>query len=260
MIETGENGIEGTKAAPGEASALPAAVEVPAPAKRPPLLSGAWDLLHDVSITVLFCFFIVTFVAQPVRVQGASMQPRIEDNERIVVNKAIYRFQQVARGDVVVFYYPRDPSVSYIKRVIGLPGDRIQMMNGLLHINGQPVKRERIEDYIETEETERATRVKRWRETLPNGVSYTTLDLVDNGFYDSTPEYNVPQGQYFMMGDNRDNSTDSRVLSQVGYVPFENLIGRAQIIFFSVAEGQRAWQFWLWPWTVRWGRLFTIVR
>ncbi|MET0866869.1 MAG: signal peptidase I, partial [Pseudorhodoplanes sp.] len=97
-------------------------------------------------------------------------------------------------------------------------------------------------------------------ETLPNGVSYTTLDLQDNGFYDNTQEYVVPTGHYFMMGDNRDNSTDSRVLSQVGYVPFQNLIGRAQIIFFSVAEGERAWQVWRWPWSIRWNRLFKIVR
>ena len=102
--------------------------------------------------------------------------------------------------------------------------------------------------------------MKRWRETLPNGVSYTTLDLIDNGFYDNTQEYVVPAGHYFMMGDNRDNSTDSRVLSQVGYIPFEHIIGRAQIIFFSVGEGERAWQVWRWPWAVRWSRLFTIVR
>jgi signal peptidase I len=122
------------------------------------------------------------------------------------------------------------------------------------------VKRERIDDYIETEESDRAIRVKRWRETLPNGVTYTTLDLQDNGFYDNTQEYVVPAGHYFMMGDNRDNSTDSRVLSQVGYVPFQNLIGRAQIIFFSVAEGERAWQIWRWPWSIRWNRLLKIVR
>jgi signal peptidase I len=164
------------------------------------------------------------------------------------------------RGDILVFRLPTDTSTDYIKRVIGLPNDRIQMIDGVLSINGEPVRRERIDDYIETDEGTRATRVKRWRETLPNGVSYNTLDLVDNGFYDNTAVYTVPPGHYFMMGDNRDNSTDSRVLSQVGYVPFENIIGRAQIIFFSIGEGEPAWAVWRWPWVVRWSRLFTIVR
>jgi signal peptidase I len=94
-------------------------------------------------------------------------------------------------------------------------------------------------------------------------VSYETLDCVDNGFYDNTNVYTVPPDHYFMMGDNRDNSTDSRVLSAVGYVPFENIVGRAQMIFFSVTgtdDGEHAWMFWRWPWTVRWNRLFHIVR
>ena len=119
--------------------------------------------------------------------------------------------------------------------MIGLPGDHIQMKDGVLNINGEPVQRERVEDFV-TDEDGVAQRVKHYRETLPNGVSYTTLDLTDNGFYDNTQVYTVPPGHYFMMGDNRDNSTDSRVLSQVGYVPFENLIGRAEIIFFSVGD------------------------
>jgi signal peptidase I len=164
------------------------------------------------------------------------------------------------RGDVVVFRLPRDDSTDYIKRVIGLPGDRIQMINSVLYINGEPVKRERVQDFIDVDESGRSQRVRRYRETLPNGVSYDTLDLVENGYYDNTPVYTVPPGHYFMMGDNRDNSTDSRVLSQVGYVPFENIIGRAEIIFFSINEGERAWAVWRWPWAVRWNRLFTIVR
>jgi signal peptidase I len=158
-----------------------------------------------------------------------------------------------------VFRLPKDTDTDYIKRVIGLPGDKIQVIDGQVHINGVPVKREPATPFIETEEVARATPVKRWKETLDNGVSHYTLDLVDNGFADNTQVYTVPAGNYFMMGDNRDNSTDSR-FSQVGMVPFENIVGKAQIIFFSVYEGERAWEFWRWPVAVRWSRLFTIVR
>src|SRR5262249_2127207 len=160
------------------------------------------------------------------------------------------------RGDVVVFRLPTDDSVDYIKRVIGLPGDRIQVIDGLLHINGVPVKRERVGNFAD-DQTGRS--VRRWRETLPNGVSYETLDLDDSGPLDNTQEYVVPPGHFFMMGDNRDDSQDSRVLSAVGYVPFENLVGKAQIIFFSIGDGEAAWHIWSWPWAVRWSRLLTIV-
>ena len=134
----------------------------------------------------------------------------------------------------MVFRLPRDDSTDYIKRVVGLPGDKIQMIDGQLHINGTAVQRERAEDFALAEDGAPAKPVKRWKETLPNGVSYYTLDLVDNSFYDNTPAYAVPPDHYFMLGDNRDNSTDSRVLSQVGYVPIDHLVGRAATIFFSI--------------------------
>jgi signal peptidase I len=240
--------------------------------------SGFGETVRVIVHALIIALIIRTFLFQPFNIPSGSMKETLLVGDYLFVSKYSYGYSmysmpfspplftgrifgsQPDRGDVVVFRLPKDDSTDYIKRVIGLPNDRIQMIQGLLHINGVPVKRERIEDYIETEESDRAIRVKRWRETLPNGVTYTTLDLQDNGFYDNTQEYVVPPGQFFMMGDNRDNSTDSRVLSQVGYVPFQNLIGRAQIIFFSVAEGERAWQIWRWPWSIRWNRLFKIVR
>src|SRR5262249_23352573 len=171
------------------------------------------------------------FLYQPFNVPSGAMQPTLLIGDYFVAAKYAYGYgrysipgaaplftgrifaAQPRYGDVVVFRLPRDPSTEYVKRVVGLPGDRVQMIHGLLHINGAPVNRERIDDFIETDASGRTTRGKQWRETLPNGASYVTLDLVDEGFYDNTDVYTVPSGHYFMMGDNRDNSLDSRVLA-----------------------------------------------
>jgi signal peptidase I len=187
------------------------------------------------------------FGFQPFNVPSGAMQPTLLIGDYFFVAKYAYGYSRYSLpfspplfsgrifgappryGDVVVYRLPRDTSIDYVKRVVGLPGDRIQMIQGQLYLNGTPVKRERLADIIEDGKP-----AKHWRETLPNGASYETLDLIDNGPLDNTPIYVVPPNQYFMLGDNRDNSQDSRITTAHGYVPFENLIGRVETIFWSV--------------------------
>jgi len=239
---------------------------------------GAYILNLIVPLTI--AILVRSLLYQPFNVPSFAMSPTLLNGDYFFASKFAYGYSRYAlpfspslfsgrlfasapeRGDVVVFRLPKDSATTYVKRVVGLPGDRIQMKQGLLFINDAPVMRERLADYpaanlcgLGADRT-----VKRWRETLSNGASYETLDCVDNGFYDNTNIYTVPAGHFFTMGDNRDNSTDSRVLSAVGFVPFENIVGRAQMIFFSVAEGEHAWMFWRWPTAVRWNRIFSIVR
>ena len=239
---------------------------------------GIGETARVVFHALIIALVIRTFLFQPFNIPSGSMKATLLVGDYLFVSKYSYGYSKYSlplsppvfsgrlpggmtpdRGDVVVFRLPKDPSVDYIKRVIGLPGDKIQVIDGQVFINGTAVKRERAPDFVETEEGTREAPVKRWKETLPNGKTFYTLDLVDNGFADNTQVYTVPPDEYFMMGDNRDNSTDSR-FSQVGFVPLQNIVGKAQLIFFSVYDGERAWEFWRWPWSVRWSRLFTIVR
>jgi signal peptidase I len=146
-----------------------------------------------------------------------SMLPTLMQGEFFMV----FKWSEPKRGDLIVFRFPNE-SDNRVYRLIGMPGERIQMIGGHLHINGQPVKRAQIENY-----SSEGVRAKQWRETLPNGVTHRTIDLLEKGFYDHTPAYVVPEGHYFVMGDNRDNAADSRIKSQT--VPRENLIG---VVFY----------------------------
>jgi signal peptidase I len=248
-----------------------------APKKQNQIVELVRLLIHAGIIALV----IRTFLFQPFNIPSGSMKATLLVGDYLFVSKFSYGFSRYSlpfinpefftgrilgsqpdRGDIVVFRLPADDSTDYIKRVIGLPGDRIQVTDGLVHINGTPIKRTQIPDFAGEAPCPVVfvSRVKRWRETLPNGVSYEVLDCTDQpGFPDTTQVYAVPEGHYFMMGDNRDNSTDSRFPS-VGFVPFDNLVGRAQIIFFSVREGDLAREIWRWPWSVRWGRMFSLVR
>ncbi len=235
--------------------------------------SGIGETVKIVIQALLLALIVRTFLFQPFNIPSGSMKSTLLVGDYLFVSKYAYGFSRYSlpfgpnlfegriwaaepeRGDVAVFKLPRDNSTDYIKRVVGLPGDEIQMIDGVLHINGKAVEREKVDQWVDDD----GIRYDRYKETLPNGVTYMTLDRDPNGPEDNTQLYEVPEGHYFMMGDNRDNSQDSRVLSAVGYVPFENLVGRAEVIFFSVADGASAWQFWKWPWTVRWDRLFTSV-
>jgi len=198
---------------------------------------------------------IRAYLLQPFSIPSTSMMPTLLEGDYLFVSKYAYGYArntspfppiggsrfwaEPARGDVVAFFLPKDNSTVYVKRVVGLPGDRIQIKEGALTINEVAVAREPMADF-EGEDACGASDpqgVKRWRETLPNGVSYQTLDcIVDNGFYDNTVVYTVPAGHYFMLGDNRDNSVDSRVRSQVGTIPLQNIIGRAAMVFFSIGS------------------------
>jgi signal peptidase I len=236
---------------------------------------GLAETVKVVVQALLIALVIRTLLFQPFSIPSGSMKGTLLVGDYLFVSQFSYGYSRYSlplslplfsgrifgaepqRGDVVVFALPKDPSTDYIKRVIGLPGDHIQVIDGQLHINGVAVKRERVGDFLDDEG---GGAIRRWRETLPNGVSYDVLDLQDNSFLDNTQEYVVPPGHYFMMGDNRDNSMDSRVPSAVGYVPFENIIGKAQVIFLSMADGQPAWHIWSWPWSMRWSRLFTVIR
>ncbi|MGQ2906531.1 MAG: signal peptidase I [Aliihoeflea sp.] len=236
---------------------------------------GFGETVSVIVQALLLALVIRTLLFQPFSIPSGSMRPTLLEGDYLFVTKWAYGYSKHSlpfspplfegriwgsepeRGDVVVFKFPPDPSLDYIKRVIGMPGDTVQMREGQLFLNGEAVPRELVDELDNPDITEMARPVEVWRETLPNGVSYDTLDLSPNSIGDNTREFQVPEGHYFMMGDNRDNSTDSRF--SVGYVPADHLVGRANIIFFSMSGGASPLEIWRWPTELRFSRLLNSV-
>ncbi len=250
---------------------------------------GFGELLKTIVYALLIAGVFRTILFQPFWIPSGSMKSTLLVGDYLFISKYAYGYSSAScptifgvnlcpfipgrilasepeRGDVIVFKHPRSDE-DYIKRLIGLPGDTIQMRDGVLNINGEPVKMTRDGVFLDDAfgrcndrrevGGERLCALESWTETLPNGVSHTILNTADGMTYDDTPEYVVPKGAYFFMGDNRDNSRDSREPQSsggVGFVPFANLVGRAEVIAVS-ADGP----FWaVWDW--RFGRTLKLIR
>lgn len=259
------------------------------------LLEGIKTIVSAVGIAVV----LRSFLFEPFNIPSASMLPKLEVGDYLFVAKWPYGYSRYSfpfgpalfqgriggsepdRGDVIVFRNPNNTSQDFIKRLVGMPGDQIRMEGGVLHINGRAIPKVRVADAIvpvTRDEDCRALpasttvreatpgggeqcRYRQFSETLPSGRSYLVLDQSDSSDGDNTPTFIVPAGQYFMMGDNRDDSADSRFgaeLGGVGYVPSENLVGRATVMWFSI-DGTAHWYApWTWPGAIRFSRIGTL--
>lgn len=237
------------------------------------------DLAKTAFIAILLAMVIRTFLFEPFNIPSGSMVPNLLVGDYLFVSKYSYGYSKHSfplsaggfegrfgnnnlpeRGDVAVFKLPTNTSIDYIKRVVGLPGDKIQVIGGQLYINNKAVPREMLGLKEYTNDYGVTAEVIEYMETLPNDILHLMYELDDYQDLDNTKEYIVPEGHYFMMGDNRDNSQDSRVISQVGFVPLENFVGRAEFIFFSTNGHARIFEIWKWPWTIRFDRLFQAIK
>lgn len=235
-----------------------------------------WETIVVLVQALIIALVIRSFLWQPFSIPTASLQSNLLIGDYILASKYTYGYSSYSfpfkavpingrifgrtpeRGEIAVFE-PVPQKDTYIKRVIGLPGDEIQMKNGVLHINGEPVKKERTGTAIDTDSNGISVEVITYKETLPNGVSYTVQEISDTATFDNTAIYKVPADHYFMMGDNRDRSLDSRSLSAVGYVPFANFVGKAEVRYFSIKDNLNPWAIWNWPGNVRWDRMFESI-
>jgi signal peptidase I len=245
---------------------------------------SVWELILTIFYALMIALVIRTLAFEPFNIPSGSMTPTLLTGDYVFVSKFSYGYSAYSlpyapsflhgrlfgslpkRGDVAVFINPHTGE-DYIKRIVGLPGDKIQVVRGVLTISGEATNRERIEDYTEHEWEDRYDRPAdevryQYIETLPNGVKHHILGtpiVVPEDSYpqDSTGVFEVPADHFFAMGDNRDNSNDSRL--DLGFVPVDNLVGRADRRFISLTAGAHLWEIWRWPWTLRFSRFFGAI-
>ena len=244
--------------------------------------ANAWrewlDTFQTVATALAVALVLRVVVFQPFTIPSSSMEPGLVTGDYIVVSKFAYGWSRASfpfnpplfggrllertaqRGDVVVFRLPRDPSQTWIKRVIGLPGDRIRVRGGQVFVNGVAIRQETMGMTQDHDAPDRA--VLRVGERTPNGRAYVTYDGGPGQPGDDTGVYEVPAGQYFVMGDNRDNSLDSRFSPDaggVGLLPAENLVGRAKVVLVSWKPGAALYKPWTWL-DLQWDRFLKPVR
>jgi len=236
------------------------------------------ELIKTVAWAIIIAMTVRTTAYEPFNIPSGSMIPTLLVGDYLFVSKFSFGysryslplsvplisdrifFSEPKRGDVVVFRKPTDTSIDYIKRLIGMPGDKIQMVEGVLHINGKTIERKRIKGLQQVDPFGRKFAVPQFLETLPNGRKYNILEVMgDKGDADNTGIFSVPRGHYFMMGDNRDNSVDSRD-SSVGMVPARNLVGRAEVIFWAWDSRWSWWEIWNWYRAIRFNRVFGNIK
>ena len=248
-------------------------------ARRKKEKGGIGDTVRTLVYAILIAVAIRTVAYEPFNIPSGSMRPTLLVGDYLFVSKFSYGYSKYSlpfslplfsgriigrapeRGDVVVFKTPADNATDFIKRVIGVPGDRVQVRGGVVFVNDQAIERQRIEDFLLEGRNGSVVRIPQYLETMQNSAQYLTLDEGQRSA-DNTRVFTVTEGHYFVMGDNRDNSADSRfaVPTGVGLVPAENLVGRAEILFFSTNGRAHFWEIWRWPAATRFARIFQSVR
>ena len=238
---------------------------------------GLWETLKTVFYALIIAGLVRTFWFEPFKIPSGSMYPTLEVGDFLFISKYTYGYSRHSfpfsfpkfkgriwqdlpeRGDVVVFKFPMDGKTDFIKRIIGLPGDTVQVIDGQLYINGKLIQREKVGRYVISEYTPFPQEFTEYTETLPEGQKHRILEFSDDiETVDNTPEFKVPANHYFMMGDNRDNSNDSR--KDIGFVPLDNIEGKARFLFYSHDDTARWYNPISWITSIRWKRLFNKIK